>query len=187
MAQIVSDKKGSFEYEAKKDEVTGQINQVLKFYNDDSQFVGEMTIDSYEAAALGKDPSKYFTMPGVKIAEMRFNSTGNGTTSYSGDVKKYETYLGNDVIYNKDQFPLLKNQLPNTIDVRANISSTTFIDPDGNPSTQYYNHVFINNGGDKMIKTFNVPKPNIDQSIQALNGINLQLIQQIIAENKSKK
>jgi hypothetical protein len=117
---------------------------------------------------------------------MRFNSTGNGTTSYSGDVKSVDTYLRNDVLYNKDEFPLLRGQLSNSIDVKGNISSTTVIDRDGSPSIQYYNHIFVNDGGKKIIKTFNVPKPNIDQSIQGLNGITPQLIQQIIAENKAK-
>ena len=188
MMQIINDKKGSVEMEAKKDEVTGEVKQVLKFYNEKAQFVGEMTIDGYEAATLGKNPSSYFTMPGVKVAEIRFNSTGNGTTSFTGNVKDPNTYLGNDVLYNKDQFPLLKGQLPKGIDVRANISSTTSIDADGNPSTQYYNHLFINNNGQILpVKTFGAPKPNIDQAIQALNGINMQLIQQVIAENKSRK
>jgi hypothetical protein len=187
MMEIVKDpKKGSMEVEFKKDEVSGQINQVIKFYNDQAQFVGEMTIDRYQASKLNVNSSNLFTMPGVKIAEMRFNSTGNGTTSYSGDVKSFDTYLQNDVLYNKDEFPLLRGQLPNSIDVRGNISSTTVIDRDGNPSTQYYNHIFVNNGGKKILKTFNVPKPNIDESIQGLNGITPQLIQQIIAENKAK-
>jgi hypothetical protein len=188
MMEIVKDpKKGIMEAEVKKDEVSGQINQVIKFYNDKSQFVGEMTIDQYEASKINLNSSNFFTIPGVKIAEMRFNSTGNNTTSYAGDVKSVDTYLGNDVLYNKDEFPLLRGQLPNNIDVKANISSTKVVGRDGNESIQYYNHIFVNDGGNKIIKTFNVPKPNIDQSIQGLNGITPQLIQQIIAENKSKK
>ena len=187
MMQILTDKKGAVEMEAKKDEVTGEVKQVLKFYNEKGQPAGEVTIDQYQASSLNKNPSDFFTMPGVKIAEMRFNSSGNGTTSTSGAVKDISTYTGNDVLYVKDQFPLLRGQLPSSIDVKANISSTTYIDADGSPSTQYYNHLYINNGGQKMIKTFNVPKPNIDQAVQGLNGVNMQLIQQIIAENKSKK
>lgn len=187
MMQILNDKKGAVQMEAKKDEVTGEVKQVLKFYNEKGQPAGEMTIDQYQAGSLNKNTSSFFTMPGVKIAEMKFNSTGNGTTSTSGAVKDVSTYIGNDVLYNKDQFPALRGQLPSNIDVKANISSTTYIDADGNPSTQYYNHLYINNGGQKIIKTFSVPKPNIDQAVQGLNGVNMQLIQQIIAENKSKK
>jgi len=187
MMQILNDKKGAVQMEAKKDEVTGEVKQVLKFYNEKGQPAGEMTIDQYQAGSLNKNTSSFFTMPGVKIAEMKFNSTGNGTTSTSGAVKDVSTYTGNDVLYNKDQFPALRGQLPSNIDVKANISSTTYIDADGNPSTQYYNHLYINNGGQKIIKTFSVPKPNIDQAVQGLNGVNMQLIQQIIAENKSKK
>lgn len=187
MMEIINSKKGAIEMEAKKDEITGEVKQVLKFYNEKGQSAGEMTIDQYQAGSLNKNASGFFTMPGVKIAEMRFNSSGNGTTAGSGAVKDISTYIGNDVLYVKDQFPLLRGQLPSSIDVKANISSTTYIDADGNPSTQYYNHLYINNGGQKMIKTFNVPKPNIDQAVQGLNGVNMQLIQQIIAENKSKK
>jgi hypothetical protein len=187
MMEIINSKKGAIEMEAKKDEITGEVKQVLKFYNEKGQSAGEMTIDQYQAGSLNKNASGFFTMPGVKIAEMRFNSSGNGTTSTSGAVKDISTYTGNDVLYNKDQFPALRGQLPSSIDVKANISSTTYIDADGNPSTQYYNHLYINNGGQKMIKTFAVPKPNIDQAVQGLNGVNMQLIQQIIAENKSKK
>jgi hypothetical protein len=186
MVAAINSKDGAVEMEAKKDEVTGEVKQVLKFY-DGGKAVGEMTIDQYQSGSLNKNPSGFFTMPGVKIAEMRFNSSGNGTTAGSGAVKDISTYIGNDVLYVKDQFPLLRGQLPSSIDVKANISSTTYIDADGNPSTQYYNHLYINNGGQKMIKTFNVPKPNIDQAVQGLNGVNMQLIQQIIAENKSKK
>ena len=187
MMQILNDKKGAVQMEAKKDEVTGEVKQVLQFYNEKGQPAGEMTIDQYQAGSLNKNTSSFFTMPGVKIAEMKFNSTGNGTTSISGAVKDFSTYTGNDVLYTKNQFPELRGQLPSNIDVKANISSTTYIDADGNPSTQYYNHLYINNGGQKIIKTFSVPKPNIDQAVQGLNGVNMQLIQQIIAENKSKK
>jgi hypothetical protein len=82
----------------------------------------------------------------------------------------------------------LKGALPSSIDVKGNISSSTYYDVDGNPSTQYYNHLYIKNGSqDPIIKTFKVPKSNIDQSIQGLQGIDMQLIQQIISENKTKK
>ena len=188
MAAIASGKdKGTFTMKASRNDVTGQITPKLMFTSEDGSFAGEMTITPDEAMKFGQDVSRWWQPRSYAMAEQILSATGNGTTSFSGLVDDQDTYINNDVLYNKtpDIFPQLMG-MPD--DIKANISKTTMTDANGTMRDVYIGHVSVIDGdGNKYGVRQLPPAYSVAEVMQKFQGLTPQMINKLKEESKKRK
>jgi hypothetical protein len=185
MAEIASGKnKGTFNVRASRNDATGQITPKLVFTGEDGEPAGEMTISIEEARRLGKDVTRWWQPNKVRMAETALNSTGNGTTAFSGNLSDPQTYIDNDILYSKtgNVFP---NLMAMPDDIKANISSQQIYDEEGQFRTVYMGHIFvIDKDGNKYQPKELPPTYSVDEVIQQFKGLTPTMIEQFKREAK---
>jgi hypothetical protein len=184
MAEIASGKnKGTFNVRASRNDATGQITPKLVFTGEDGKFAGEMTITMDEARRFGKEVSRWWQPNEFRMAETALNSTGNGTTAFSGNVNDPQTYIDNDVLYSKTS-KVFPNLMAMPDDVKANISSQV-IQQDGQPRTVYIGHLFVQGENGEVYKPKELtPFYSIGEVIKQFQGLTPQMIQLFKQEAK---
>jgi hypothetical protein len=184
MANIASGKnKGTFNVRASRNDATGQITPKLVFTGEDGKFAGEMTITMDEARRFGKEVSRWWQPNEFRMAETALNSTGNGTTAFSGNVNDPQTYIDNDVLYSKTS-KVFPNLMAMPDDVKANISSQV-IQQDGQPRTVYIGHLFVQGENGEVYKPKELtPFYSIGEVIKQFQGLTPQMIQLFKQEAK---
>jgi len=184
IAEIVTTGKGGMTVRGEKNEVTGDIVPKVVFTGTDGQVAGEMTISLAEANTLGQDLTQWWKDPSYQRALNRMGSTGNGTTSNSGKVNDVQTYKLDDVYYFKQNFRNLSGVKD---DVKGNISSQPYMDANGNLSTLYYGHIYVNSNGVTYLKTLETPATSIDEVIQKFDGLTPQMVEALKSDPKNRK
>jgi hypothetical protein len=184
IAEIVTTGKGGMTLRGEKNEVTGDIVPKVVFTGTDGQVAGEMTISLAEASTLGQDLTQWWKDPSYQRALNRMGSTGNGTTSNSGKVNDVQTYKLDDVYYFKQNFRNLSGVKD---DVKGNISSQPYMDANGNFTTLYYGHIYVNNNGVTYLKTLETPATSIDEIIQKFDGLTPQMVEALKSDPKNRK
>ena len=186
MANIASGKdKGSMKIVGRKNEVTGDVTPAIAFTDENGSFAGEMTIGADQASSLGFDLSQWWKDSKVKVAQSVLQATGNGTTSHSGRVNDLSTYVNNDALYSKSD-EVFSNLRGMPDDVKANVSSQSYIDANGNASTLYFGHLFVRDEkGVPYFKTIGRPTESVEEIIQIFQGHTPQMIQAIKADSKN--
>lgn len=173
--------KGSMRLVAERDAM-GQIVPTVKFIGEGGNTVSEMTITLDEAAALGEDVQSWWQDPEVRNANMRLQATNNKTTAYTGELENEQTYLRDDVLFLKQDFPLLKGMKE---DVRANIRVGDVVSSGGMTSSQYYVYLYVNDGVRKPhISNLPIAKNSMQEAIQFLKGLTPDIINKIVSTQK---
>lgn len=179
---ILKPEEGSIRIKTVKNEVTGEIVPKLVFSDTDANIVGEMSITSAEASNLGHDVSSWYKSPDVKLAEMRMNVIGNGTSS-RGNIEDVYTYKTNDVIVNKRDLPNLA-KIPQV--VKGNIKEELNVNNDGTTSKLYYNYIYVNDKGKEFVVPLPEGKPSVGEALQYFKRLTPQAIQILLSEQTPK-
>jgi hypothetical protein len=187
MANIASGKdKGTFNLRASRNDATGEVTPKLVFTGEDGKFAGEMTISLEEARRLGQDVSRWWQPNEFRMAETVLNSTGNGTTAFSGNVEDSQTYINNDVLYTKTP-KVFPNLMQMQDDIKANISSQVIYE-DGQPRTVYVGHISVIDGNGKIYKPKQLtPFYSMGEVIKQFQGLTPQMIEQFKVEAKKER
>ncbi len=142
MAILKDPKKGTVQYSASRDEVSGKITPKAMFYDVSGNNVGEVTLSEAEATRVGFNAAQGYQDMVVKETKSKMYVTNNNTTAY-GDVEDPHTYVMGDVQFTKDDFTALK-KIP--YDLKGNIKKSKIVERGGVTREIYTNYIYVNTG-----------------------------------------
>jgi hypothetical protein len=177
MAILKDPKKGTVQYSASRDEVSGKITPKALFYDVNGNNVGEVTLSESEAAKIGFNAAQGYQDMVVKETKNKMYVTNNNTTAY-GDVEDPYTYASGDVGFNKEDFSTLKKS---PYDISGNIKKSKIVERGGVSREIYTNYVYVNTGkGDPVLLELPKNANTLEESINLFKNLTPEALNAIL-------